>query len=147
MAALAVGMRPAPEGEAAEQEHEADRGDRQDVEAGARERLAGRGLRLRRGGRRGLGLRLGRGRLALGLALRGRRLGLAVGCGFGAAGFDGWPASRSPNGSWYCESPAPPPPLWASAAAGVASTRRRATNAAMRGRAGMTRDGDSVAPA
>src|SRR6185436_11141411 len=71
---LAVGMRPAPEGEAAEQEHEADRGDREHVEAGARKRLGGGGPGLRRGGRRGRGLRLRR-RLAPGLALRGGRLG------------------------------------------------------------------------
>ncbi len=69
-----------------------------------------------------------------------------VGCCFGAAGFDGRACVEVPNGSWYCESPAPPPPLWASAAGGAASASRRATNAAMRGRAGMTRDG-SVAPA
>src|SRR5213083_1988712 len=47
VSALAPGMRPAPEGEAAEQEHEADRGDREDVEAGAWERLLTGGARLR----------------------------------------------------------------------------------------------------
>src|SRR3954449_5705241 len=58
-------MRPAPEGQAAEQEHEADRGDREDVEAGAgqglrRSALAGRGRSRRGRGRRGLRRRRGR---------------------------------------------------------------------------------------
>src|SRR3954451_16058381 len=79
VSALAAGMRPAPEGQAAEQEHEADRGDREDVEAGARQglrrgALAGGGCR----GRRGLRRRGGRGRRRSGggcrLLLLGRRL-------------------------------------------------------------------------
>src|SRR3954469_4794755 len=63
VSALAAGMRPAPEGEAAQQEHEADRGDRKDVEAGAGQVLL-TGRALRRHGLRGLRLRLG---LRLGL--------------------------------------------------------------------------------
>src|SRR4051794_18866875 len=90
-------MRPAPEGQAAEQEHDADRGDGEDVEAGARQglrrgALAGGGCR----GRRGLRRRGGRGRrrsgggcrlLPLGRRLLGggrRRLGLRLGGGRGA---------------------------------------------------------------
>src|SRR3954454_12335183 len=80
VSALAAGMRPAPEGEAAEQENKADRGAGEDVEAGARQRLGrgalaggGRGrlrLRLRRRGGRGRGRRGARRRLLL----LGRRL-------------------------------------------------------------------------
>src|SRR4051812_12749368 len=77
VSALAAGMRPAPEGEAAEQEHEADRGDREGVEAGARQglrrgALAGGGGRGRRGLRRRGGRGRGRGRRRL--LLLGRRL-------------------------------------------------------------------------
>src|SRR3954471_20968160 len=76
VSALAAGMRPAPEGEAAEQEHEADRGDREDVEAGARQGLRRGGLARGRGRRRLLllGRRLlGGGRRRLRLRLRGGR--------------------------------------------------------------------------
>src|SRR4051812_13333424 len=76
---LAAGMRPAPQREAGEQERHAGGGEREDVEAGARERLCRLDL-----GRRGVAL--GRGDAELGLLLAlvaglvvGRRRGLPGG--------------------------------------------------------------------